>query len=112
MSRNCVNSIARTWDRSDDCSDFHKIEYEGAPEEEIEEELAARAMDRDIVSLTGKRPTKGSMREKVVIALEKLEVKHGVGEVTRQMLRTQCTKLGLDSQIIYQLSTDGYMISQ
>lgn len=71
-----------------------------------------RSADDDIVSLTNKRPTKGSMRESVVVALEKLEVKHGVGGVSRKMLRAQCKRLGLDPQILYQLTADGYMVSE
>lgn len=71
-----------------------------------------RSTDADILSLTNKRPTKGSMREKAVVALEKLEVKHGIGGVTRKMLRTQCKRLGLDPQILYQLTADGYMVDE
>lgn len=71
-----------------------------------------RSTDADIVSLTNKRPTKDSMREKVVVVLEKLEVKHGIGGVTRKMLRAQCKRLGLDPQILYQLTADGYIVSE
>ena len=63
------------------------------------------------MSLTDRRPQPGTMREKVVVALEKMEVKHGVGTVTRKALRDRCHKLGLDPQILYQLSSDGYIES-
>ena len=81
---------------------------QGAP---VEPKIPTRALDDDIISLTAKRPTKGSMREKVVIVLEKLEVKHGVGAVTRKVLRAQTKKLGLDPQILYQLTADGYIVN-
>lgn len=63
----------------------------------------------DVLSLTGKTATKGSAREKILTTLEKMEVKSGIGSVTRKMLRDECTKKGQDSQIIYQLIREGYM---
>jgi len=85
------------------------IEHVRLTDDPIEPETSTRAVDDDIMSLTDKRPTKGTMREKAIIVLEKLEVKHGVGQVTRKMLREQCKKLGLDPQILYQLMSDGYL---
>lgn len=70
-----------------------------------------RATDDDIMLLTEKRPSKGSMREKVIITLEKLEAKHGVGDVTRKMLRDRCARLGIDTQLLYQLMNDGYLVT-
>lgn len=71
-----------------------------------------RATGDDIILLTNKRPRKGSTREKVVLALEKLEVKHGIGEVTRDMLQERCKILSLDPQILYQLTAKGYAVSE
>ena len=71
--------------------------------------VAGRARDDDIMSLTQKRPKKASVREKVVVTLEKLEAKHGVGEVTRKMLRDRCIHLGIETQILYQLMREGYV---
>lgn len=71
-----------------------------------------RATAGDIILLTNERPRKGSIRDKVVIALEKLEVKHGVGEVTRKMLRERCKTLSLDPQIVNQLTAKGYAVSE
>lgn len=71
-----------------------------------------RATGADTISLTSYRPRKDSMRGKVVVALEKLEVKHGVGEVTRKMLRDRCERLGLDPQILYQLLAEGYVVAK
>lgn len=81
------------------------------PMDEVPPAAPTRATDDDIMSLTERRPQKGSMRGKVVITLEKLEAKHGVGQVTRKMLRDRCTKLGVDTQILYQLLVDGYLAS-
>ena len=49
------------------------------------------------------------MREAVLTTFEKLEKKHGIGNVSRVQLREDCTKKDLDSQIIYQLIRDGYL---
>ena len=62
-----------------------------------------------ILSLTGKNATAGSAREGILTVLEKLEVEHGIGTVTRKMLREKCSSLGQDSQIIYQLIREGYL---
>jgi len=61
------------------------------------------------LSLTGKSAQQGSMREAVLTTFEKLEKKHGIGNVSRVQLREDCTKKDLDSQIIYQLIRDGYL---
>lgn len=63
----------------------------------------------EIVSLTGKKATAGSRREKVLDLLEQMEAKQGIGKVTRKMLRDECHKLKMDHQIIYQLLREGYM---
>lgn len=64
---------------------------------------------KQILSLTGKKATEGSNREEVLLTMEKLEKKNGIGTVTRDLLRNTCTKKGQDSQIIYQLVRDGYL---
>lgn len=63
----------------------------------------------DALSLTGKSAQKGSNREKILTTFEKLEVKHGIGSVTRKMFRDECARKGQDSQIIYQLIREGYL---
>lgn len=63
----------------------------------------------DRMSLTGKSAQKGSNREAILLTFEKLEVKHGIGTVTRKMLREKCATQGQDSQIIYQLVREGYL---
>ena len=67
------------------------------------------AKPTDIMSLTGKGAQKGSNREKILETLEKLEVKHGIGKVTRKMLRDELKKKGYDDQIIYQLVKGGFL---
>lgn len=66
----------------------------------------------DILKLTGKKATEGSMRASILKTLEKLEAKDGVGEVSREALRLAVIKAKLDSQIIYQLIRDGYIESR
>jgi len=68
-----------------------------------------RSKDSDIMSLTGKSASKGSVRDAVLKNLERLEKKHGIGTVTRKMLREDCAQRGTDSQIIYQLVKGGFM---
>lgn len=63
----------------------------------------------DKLTLTGKHAQKGSNREKILVTFEKLEVKNGIGNVTRKMFRDECSKKGQDSQIIYQLIREGYL---
>lgn len=81
--------------------------------DEVEEPEAKRkktySSPGDKMSLTGKSAQKGSNREKILTTFEKLEVKHGIGSVTRKMFREECTKKGQDSQIIYQLVREGYL---
>lgn len=63
----------------------------------------------DKLTLTGKHAQKGSNREKILVTFEKLEVKNGIGNVTRKMFRDECATKGQDSQIIYQLIREGYL---
>lgn len=63
----------------------------------------------DILSLTGKSATNGSARESILLTMEKLESRNGIGSVSRKMLRDECAKKGQDSQIIYQLMREGYL---
>lgn len=63
----------------------------------------------DLMSLGGKSATKGSKREAVLVTLEKLEKKHGIGTVTRKMLRDECVRKNQDAQILYQLIREGYL---
>jgi len=68
-----------------------------------------RPSDTQILSLTEKTTTPGSKRSEVTAALEKLEKKHGIGKVTRKMLREQCNVQGIDHQVIYQLIHEKYI---
>lgn len=68
-----------------------------------------RIAGKQILSLTGKKATEGSNREAILLTMEKLEKKHGIGTVTRDLLRNTCSQMGQDSQIIYQLVRDGYL---
>ncbi len=68
-----------------------------------------RAGPSSKLSLTGKHATKGSNREAILTTFEKLEVKHGIANVTRKMLRAECERKNQDAQIIYQLIREGYM---
>ena len=82
------------------------------PVEIIEPTKSGRMKGETYLSLTGKEATKGSMRAKVLVTMEKLEVKHGVGSVTRNMLKEQLVKKDLDTQILYQLIREGYLKKQ
>ena len=77
--------------------------------EVVEDTKPPRTNGNAILSMTGKRASKGSVREQVLTVFEKLEKKHGIGAVNRKMLRDDCNKKGVDSQIIYQLLRDGYL---
>jgi len=80
-----------------------------------EESLITTAVNRTsmngatCLTMTGKSATQGSMRHQVLTAFEKLEKKHKIGNVSRDMLREYCNDKDLDSQIIYQLIRDGYL---
>ena len=84
-----------------------------------DEETTKRAYDRSakrthmtadtVISLTGKKAAKGSMREKCLEAMELLEKKHGIGSVTRGMLREDLGAKNLDTQVLYQLVREGYL---
>lgn len=80
----------------------------GADEPEVPTKKLRAGPDSKL-TLTGKSATKGSNREAVLTTFEKLEVKHGIGSVTRKMLRAECEKKGQDAQIIYQLIREGYL---
>jgi len=67
------------------------------------------AKPMDIMSLTGKGAGKGSKRAAALVVLEKLEKKHGIGRVTRKMLREELSALGHNDQILYQLTRDGFL---
>lgn len=62
-----------------------------------------------ILSLTGKKATKGSMRERCLEAMELLEKEHGIGNVTRGRLKQDLVDKGLDKQVLYQLVREGYL---
>lgn len=79
-------------------------------EEPKEKEAKRRYVNDDtFISMTGKKATKGSMREKVLETMEKLEVKHSIGSVTRGMLKERLVEKKLDTQILYQLIREGYL---
>ncbi len=65
--------------------------------------------DSTFITMTGKTATEGSMREKVLEAMEKLEKRKGIGSVTRGMLKEELVKKELDTQILYQLVREGYL---
>ena len=81
----------------------------GTPEVEPEPKKRKQITPNTILTMTGKKATEGSNREKVLHALEKLEAEYGVGTVTRKQLKAVCDIEGLDSQIFYQLVKDGYI---
>ncbi len=62
-----------------------------------------------ILSMTGKKATEGSMREQVLETMERLEKKNGIGSVTRAMLKEELIKKKQDTQILYQLVREGYL---
>jgi SOS response regulatory protein OraA/RecX len=80
----------------------------GADEPEVSKKKG-RAGPESKMTLTGKSAQKGSNREAILTTFEKLEVKHGIGSVTRKMLREKCSEKGQDAQIIYQLIREGYL---
>lgn len=67
------------------------------------------AQPTDILSLTGKKATRGSNRERILTSLEVLEKKHGVGKVTRALLNEACNALSIDTQIVGQLTAENYI---
>jgi hypothetical protein len=62
-----------------------------------------------VLTMTGKSAQKGSTREKILLTFEKLEAKHDIGTVTRDMLRKETSKQGLDSTVIGQLIAGGFL---
>lgn len=85
------------------------VDEQEEPEAKANGKKKSRSSPDERLSLTGKSATKGSNREKILTTFEKLEVKHGIGSVSRKMFREECAKKGQDSQIIYQLIREGYM---
>ncbi len=85
------------------------VDEQEEPEPKANGKKKSYAAPGDKMTLTGKHAQKGSNREKILTTFEKLEVKHGIGSVTRKMLREECTRKGQDSQIIYQLVREGYL---
>jgi len=71
--------------------------------------VRAQMSNGTFLSLTGKSAQKGSMRESVLKTMEKLEQKHGIGNVNRGMLKEKLNEKELDTQILYQLLRDGYL---
>lgn len=61
------------------------------------------------LTMTGKTAQKGSVREAILVTFEKLEKKHGIGNVTRRMLRQTTTADGIDSTVIGQLIAQGFL---
>lgn len=89
----------------------HTIRLTHHPEQEQSSKTVGRKQmsDDTFLSLTGKSAAKGSMRAKVLDAMERLEKKHGIGSVNRGMLKEEIVKKELDTQILYQLVRDGYL---
>jgi len=65
--------------------------------------------DDTFLSLTGKKGREGSMREKVLEMMELLEKEHGIGNVTRGMLKEKLVKAKFPTPIVYQLVHDGFL---
>lgn len=69
----------------------------------------ARANGAQILSMTGKQAMKGTNREKILVIFEKLEKKHGISQVDREMLKDACWKRDLDPYVLSQLINEGYL---
>ena len=70
----------------------------------------AKRMDSNtILTMTGKSAAKGSQRASIMTAFEKLEKKHGIGKVSRVMLRREVARLKFDPTVVGQLIKDGYL---
>jgi len=84
----------------------HNSEDQAAPEAAP---VRGQMKNGTFLSLTGKNATKGSMRESVLKTMERLEKKHGIGNVNRGMLKEKLVEKDLDTQILYQLIREGYL---
>lgn len=87
------------------------IKYNGEAKEAVVTGKKKRRYmgDGAILSLTGKTAQVGSMREKVLEAMELLEKEHGIGTITRGVLKEDLAKKQLDTQVLYQLVREGYL---
>ena len=85
------------------------VDEQEEPEAKANGKKKERAGPDSRLTLTGKSAQKGSNREAILTTFEKMEVKHGIGSVTRKMFRDECRKKEQDAQIIYQLIREGYL---
>lgn len=86
-----------------------EIKYNGEAKGAVVTVKSKRANGEQILSLTGKKANKGSNREKILVLLEKLEVKHGPGSITREELKEACWKKEIDPYVLSQLINGGYI---
>lgn len=70
------------------------------------------ALNDQVLAMTGKKATAGSIRSKLMAVFEQLEVKNGLGSVTRKNLRDAARATSLDPQIVGQLVQDGYLTGE
>ena len=85
------------------------IKFNGAAAETPVTKSKKRGNGEQILSLTGKQAQRGTNREKILIIFEKLEKKHGIGQVDREMLKDACWKRDLDPYVLSQLINEGYL---
>jgi len=91
----------------------HRVRLTHHPEEEQSSKTGSERTkqmgDDTFLSLTGKKGREGSMREKVLEMMELLEKEHGIGNVTRGMLKAKLVKAKFPVPIVYQLVHDGFL---
>ena len=61
------------------------------------------------LTMTGKRPQKGSALEKALEGFEKLEAKHGIGSVSMAMLQEDCGRRKLQEKTAGRLLKAGFV---
>ena len=88
------------------------VEWDINLDKSVEEETPRKAIRTNgsaILTMTGKRPQAGSLRETVLTIFEKLEAKHGIGSVSRKMLREAVVKKDINVQNVAQLMKGGFL---
>lgn len=89
---------------------FHAHRNEEAePESKLNGDGRTRRPPTTRLSMTGKTAAKGSIREQALVKFEKLEAKHGIGKVTRQMFRDELNKMDCDKSTLNSLITAGLL---
>jgi hypothetical protein len=88
---------------------FLLVDHESEGEAPRTEVKMDKTGERTILSLTGKKPQKGTKREQMLKMLERLEKSNGIGTVTRRTFRQSIEAKGLETTVISQLVHDGYI---